>query len=201
MEKPFSPACERNQEPIFSAISPILKNVHDVLEIGSGTAQHAAYFAKLMPWLNWQCSDVQENLAGIQMWVDDANLSNLLAPIELDVSTTSIKRQYDGIYSCNTLHIMSEQHVKDFFKLISTITTDHADLIIYGPFNYQGQYTAGSNADFDRWLKERNPESSIRDFEWINELAERIGFILVDDKTMPANNRFLHWHHAGLPNR
>ena len=85
MEKPFSPACERNQEPIFAAISPILKNVNDVLEIGSGTAQHAVYFAKHMPWLNWQCSDVQENLAGIQMWVDDANLSNLLAPIELDV--------------------------------------------------------------------------------------------------------------------
>jgi cyclopropane fatty-acyl-phospholipid synthase-like methyltransferase len=196
MEKPFSLACERNQGPILSAIKPALENVHDVLEIGSGTGQHAVYFAQHMPWLNWQCSDVLGNLAGINLWVDDANLGNLLTAVELDVSKTSIRHQYEAIYSCNTLHIMSKHQVKDFFNLISTITDHHPDLFIYGPFNYQGKFTSGSNGEFDRWLKEQKTESGIRDFEWVNDLAENIGFALVDDKPMPANNRLLHWHHS-----
>ena len=193
IQKPVAPACERNRQPILSIIKPILLEAKNVLEIGSGTGQHAVYFAKHMPWLKWQCSDVEENLAGINMWIDEAKLDNLVVPIELDVETSSIEQQYDAIYSCNTLHIMSKNQVEDFFQLVASVTIKGADLIIYGPFNYNGSYTADSNAAFDQWLKEQNPASSIRDFEWVTQLANNIGFELVNDYPMPANNRCLHW--------
>ena len=168
-------------------------NARIVLEIGSGTGQHAVYFAEHMPWLTWQCSDVAENLAGIQQWIDDANLNNLLTPIELDVSAPGIEQQYDAVYSSNSLHIMSEDRVIDFFKLVAEVTSAGADMIIYGPFNYGGRYTSDSNAEFDRRLNSQDPESGIRDFEWINELAGDAGFVLVSDHAMPANNHCLHW--------
>ena len=193
MEKPFSPACERNQSPILAVIKPILKNIKNVLEIGSGTGQHAVHFAKQLPWIKWQCSDVKPNLSGIQQWIDDSNLQNVLSPVELDVSVNNITKQYGGIYSCNTLHIMSKQQVKDFFHLVSAATEQGGQLIIYGPFNYSGKYTSDSNADFDLWLKAQNPKSAIRDFEWIEMLAQKNGFNLVNDVSMPANNRLLHF--------
>ena len=193
MQKSFSPACERNQDPILASINPILKNAEHVLEIGSGTGQHAVHFAKNMPWVTWQCSDIFSNLLGIQSWIDDTNLGNLPKPLELDVSMNTVNQQYDAVYSCNTLHIMSKDQIQDFFSLIDIATKLLSDLIIYGPFNYHGKYTADSNAEFDLWLKNQNPQSGIRDFEWIDSLAKKNEFSLVNDKAMPANNRLLHW--------
>ncbi|MDC1311493.1 class I SAM-dependent methyltransferase [Burkholderiales bacterium] len=194
MQKPFSPACERNQDPILAVIKPMLKNVTSVLEIGSGSGQHAAHFAKHIPWVKWQCSDVKSNLSGIQSWIDDANLNNLLPPFELDVSVNIIQQKYDAIYTCNTIHIMSEQQVMDFFKSIATATMPNGRLIIYGPFNYGGRYTSDSNADFDRRLKADNSERGIRDFEWVEMLAQSNGFNLTEDIAMPANNRLLQFN-------
>ena len=200
MFKPFSPACERNQDPILASIKPILRNAKHVLEIGSGTGQHGVHFAKNMPWIKWQCSDVRSNLPGIQSWIESTNLENLFTPLELDVSVNTLNLQYDAIYSCNTLHIMSKQQVGDFFNLIATGAKRSCDLIIYGPFNYLGKYTANSNAEFDLWLKNQNPQSGIRDFEWIDSLAMSNEFVLVSDKAMPANNRLLHWHRTSTVN-
>ncbi len=115
MQKPFSPACERNRDPILKELQIRLVQQSAVLEVGSGTGQHAIYFAKHMPNVLWQCSDLRENLSGIQMWIDDACLSNVLQPIELDVSDPTIYKTYDAVYSCNTLHIMSKSNVVKFF--------------------------------------------------------------------------------------
>jgi cyclopropane fatty-acyl-phospholipid synthase-like methyltransferase len=193
MQKPFSPACERNRDPILKELQIRLVQQSTVLEVGSGTGQHAIYFAKHMPNISWQCSDLRENLSGIQMWIDDACLSNVLQPIELDVSDPTICKTYDAVYSCNTLHIMSKSNVVEFFKLVKSVTQEQSSLFVYGPFNYNGEYTSSSNAEFDAWLKERNLTSAIRDFEWIDELANDVGFSIVDDVEMPANNRLLHW--------
>jgi len=193
MEKPFSPSCERNQVPILSILQAKLNDGVNLLEIGSGTGQHAIYFGYHMPNILWQCSDLRENLSGIQMWIDDACLSNVLPPIELDVSNPAIYKTYDAVYSCNTLHIMSKSNVVEFFNLVNLVTQKQSSLFVYGPFNYNGEYTSPSNAEFDVWLKERNLESAIKDFEWIDELANDAGFFIVDDIEMPANNRLLHW--------
>ncbi len=196
MQKPFSPACERNKEAILHTISPKLRKTRKLLEIGSGTGQHAVHFAKHMPWLAWQCSDIQENLSGIAAWIDDAHLNNLPTPITLNVSVHQLKQKYDAIYSCNTLHIMAKNEVEALFNCAVKIATDEAVLLIYGPFNYGGKYTADSNANFDQWLKEQNPHSGIRDFEWVNTLAEKKGFRLISDEAMPANNNLLHWRRS-----
>ena len=192
MEKPFSPSCERNKDPILSAIRSLLINRKSVLEVGSGTGQHAVYFAKEMPWLTWQCSELQENLAGLEMWTTEAALSNLPPPVNLDVSTSSLKPQFDVIYTANTLHIMSIEQVTYFFKLIGEWAGSVKEVLIYGPFNYAGKYTSASNAQFDSWLKNRDPGSGIRDFEWIIELATQNHLTLENDIEMPANNRLLH---------
>ena len=192
MEKPFSPSCERNKDPILSAIRTLLINRKSVLEVGSGTGQHAVYFAKEMPWLTWQCSDLQENLAGLDMWIKEAALSNLPPPINLDVSTSSLRPQFDVIYTANTLHIMSIEQVSYFFKLIGEWAGSVKEVLIYGPFNYAGKYTSASNAQFDSWLKNRDPVSGIRDFEWIIDLASQNHLTLESDVEMPANNRLLH---------
>ncbi len=196
MQKPFSPACERNRDPILKELQIRLVQQSAVLEVGSGTGQHAIYFAKHMPNVLWQCSDLRENLSGIQMWIDDACLSNVLQPIELDVSDPTIYKTYDAVYSCNTLHIMSKSNVVKFFNLVNSVTQKQSSLFVYGPFNYNGDYTSLSNAEFDTWLKNRNSESAIRDFEWIDDLANDAGFFIVDDVEMPANNRLLHWERS-----
>jgi hypothetical protein len=192
MEKPFSPSCERNKDPILSSIRTLLINRKSVLEVGSGTGQHAVYFAKEMPWLTWQCSELQENLGGLEMWLTEAALSNLPPPINLDVSNSLLRPQFDVIYTANTLHIMSIEQVVDFFKLIGKWAGSVKDVLIYGPFNYAGEYTSTSNAQFDSWLKNRDPVSGIRDFEWIIDLATQNHLTLESDVEMPANNRLLH---------
>lgn len=196
MQKPFSTACERNRDPILKELQIRIVRQSAVLEVGSGTGQHAIYFAKHMPNVLWQCSDLRENLSGIQMWIDDACLSNVLQPFELDVSDPTIYKTYDAVYSCNTLHIMSKSNVVKFFNLVNSVTQKQSSLFVYGPFNYNGEYTSSSNAEFDAWLKERNLESAIKDFEWIDELANDAGFFIIDDIEMPANNRLLHWERS-----
>jgi hypothetical protein len=192
MEKPFSPSCERNKDPILSVIQPLLTNRTRVLEVGAGTGQHAVYFAEKMPWLKWQCSELQENLAGLEMWITEAALSNLPTPIHLDVSTSSLIPEFDVVYTANTLHIMSIEKVTDFFKLIGESAGSVKQVLLYGPFNYAGEYTSASNAQFDSWLKNRDPVSGIRDFEWIIDLATQNHLTLENDVEMPANNRLLH---------
>lgn len=193
-EKPYAPACDRNRDPILAVLREHFATQRRVLEIGSGTGQHAVYFAAAMPWLSWQCSDVGENLEGIRAWLDEAALPNTPPPISLEVRGAWPQAVFDAVFSANALHIMGWTEVEAFFAGVDGVLAG-ADgvLMVYGPFNYGGAYTSDSNRDFDGWLKARDPRSGIRDFEAVDALARGIRLQLVADVAMPANNRTLVW--------
>lgn len=190
--KPYSQACANNQQPILDYLQTVFTVSQTILEIGSGTGQHACYFARHLPHLTWQPSDRSENLPGIQLWLDEAQLSNLLSPIALDVANEPWPMtELEGVFTANTLHIMAWPEVICLFAQLQRYLMPGAYCYIYGPFNYGGQYTSASNAQFDQWLKSRDPLSGIRDFEAVVALAEQAGMALVNDFAMPANNRSL----------
>ena len=191
--KPYSESCDQNREPILAVIAPILADSSSLLEIGSGTGQHAVYFAGHLPKIRWQTSDRADSLTGIRMWLDDSNPGNVLDPLELDVCESQWPREtYDAIFTANTLHIMGDDEMRCLFTGLGQVVSADADILIYGPFNYQGQYTSGSNQQFDQWLKSRDRRSGIKNFEEVCALAEQQGIGLVQDYAMPANNRLLH---------
>jgi cyclopropane fatty-acyl-phospholipid synthase-like methyltransferase len=164
-----------------------------VLEIGSGTGQHAVYFAAALPQLQWQASDRVENHAGIRAWLDEAALPNALAPLALDVNDAWPALQFDTVFSANTLHIMSWAEVERLFAHLDAAMAAYAKLVIYGPFHYGGRFTSESNAAFEQTLKGWGAHMGIRDFETVDALARGIGLRLMDDREMPANNRCLVW--------
>lgn len=172
----------------------MLMNCAHLLEIGTGTGQHAVYFSKLLPHLQWHTSDRKEALRGIQMWLDESGLSNVRAPLALDVMQSDWPDlEVDAIFMANTLHIMSWEEVLALYKHAPLLLKKNGIFLVYGPFNYNGHYTSDSNRQFDAWLKSRNPESAIRDFEAVNDLARENGLQLRGDYEMPANNRILFW--------
>ena len=192
--KPCAESSEQNWKPIFSVIQPLLASADSVLEIGSGTGQHAVYFSEHLPHLTWQCSDRLENHEGIQMWINDSGLDNVLGPLELDtVQSAWPDIAYDAIFSANTVHIMNWEAVEAFFAGAGQCLKSGGVLLLYGPFNYHGKFTSDSNARFDQWLKERDPQSGIRDFEKLDLLASQAGLELAEDYEMPVNNRLLYW--------
>ncbi|MDR3390013.1 MAG: DUF938 domain-containing protein [Rudaea sp.] len=193
-DKPHSAACERNREPILTVLRRCFASRRRVLEIGSGTGQHAVHFAQALPHLIWQTSDRAENLVGLQMWLDEAALPNTPAPLTLDVGSGPYPQTFfDAVFSANTLHIMDWREVEALFAALPAFTTTDAVLAIYGPFNFGGRYTSPSNAAFDETLRQRAPHMGIRDFESVDALADRSGFALREDVAMPANNRLLVW--------
>jgi len=179
--KPFSEASERNREPILAVLKRVFKDRKRVLEIGSGTGQHAAYFSVALPHLVWQASDRAENLAGIREWG--------ASPIELDVDGAWPDIDADAVFSANTSHIMSWPQVEKMFAGIGRLRVK--TFCLYGPFNYGGKHTSESNARFDAMLRGRDAASGLRDFEAIVALAAGIGMALQEDNAMPANNRLL----------
>jgi SAM-dependent methyltransferase len=197
-EKPYSEACERNKDPILDVLRVAFADRSKVLEIGSGTGQHAAYFARHLPGLIWQPSDRPENIAGIEAWRRDAAVPNLLAPIVLDIDDpTWPDAGADAVFTANTLHIVSWGQVQRLFERVGVLLPEAGVLAIYGPFNYGGVHTSESNARFDAMLRQRDPLSGIRDFEKVDELARQNGMALVKDYAMPANNRTVMWGKAG----
>ncbi|HEY4531390.1 MAG TPA: DUF938 domain-containing protein [Luteimonas sp.] len=198
--KPHAPACERNRDPILEVLLRHFADRRHVLEIGSGTGQHAVHFAEAMPWLRWQASDVAGHLPGIRAWLDDAGLANTPAPLALDVADLPWPTvPADAVFTANTLHIMGWPAVEDFFRGVGDVLrgVPGGTLVAYGPFNYGGAFTSDSNRDFDGWLKARDPRSGIRDFGEVDALARGAGLALVDDIAMPANNRCLVWRAPG----
>lgn len=194
LNKPYSESCDQNRESILSVIQPVLADSRSVLEIGSGTGQHAVAFALGMPHLIWHTSDQRENHAGIQLWLDESGLDNVRAPLSLNVMQAEWPDiEMDAIFTANTAHIMHWPEVEVMFDGIGQLLSAGGNLLIYGPFNYDGQYTSDSNARFDQWLKARDPMSGIRNFEAVDSLASKAGMVLKNDYTMPANNRILHW--------
>jgi cyclopropane fatty-acyl-phospholipid synthase-like methyltransferase len=165
-----------------------------VLEIGSGTGQHAVYFAPELPHLVWQTADVAQHHAGIRVWLEEAALPNVLPPLALDVNQPDWPvERYDAVFSANTLHIMGWPEVEKFFAGVGAVLEPGGVLAVYGPFNYNGAFTSDSNARFDAWLKSRDPASGVRDFEAVDALARAQGLVLQQDVAMPSNNRTLVW--------
>jgi hypothetical protein len=192
MIKPYSQACENNKTPILAVIREVFSQAVTVWEIGSGTGQHACYFAKELPHLVWQPTDLAENLPRINAWRDEVQLANLNLPLALDVTNPVWPCEgMDALFTANTLHIMSWQNVEILFERFQTYLNPSATVCIYGPFNYNGNYTSDSNARFDELLKNRDPLSGIRNFEAVIALAENAGLKLLQDNAMPANNRLL----------
>jgi SAM-dependent methyltransferase len=192
--KPFSEACERNRGPILHVLRDAFADCASVLEIGSGTGQHAVYFGAQLPHLAWQTSELIENHAGIMAWLAEAHLPNVSPPITLDINRADWpQRQYDAVFTSNTLHTVAWEAVERMFAGIARTLPVGGVLAVYGPFNYGGRHTSASNAEFELWLRGRDPASGIRDFENVDALAQSHGFALVQDSAMPANNRALIW--------
>src|SRR5262245_17316598 len=181
--RPYAEACERNREPILAVLMRVFRNSRSVLEIGSGTGQHAAYFSAQLPHLRWQASDVAEHLPGIRLW--------RVEPIELDVDKPWPAIDADAAFSANTAHIMSWAQVEHMFQGVARLLPTGGVFALYGPFHYGGRPTSPSNARFDAMLRARDPSGGIRDFEHIVTLAAGYGLAFLEDNAMPANNRLL----------
>lgn len=192
--KQFASSCDENRVPIQDVLIKEFREQHTVLEIGSGTGQHAVYFAEKLPHLTWQPTDLVDSHPSIIAWIADSGLDNVLPPIELDVAHDHWPaQQYHYIFSANTAHIMGWPEVQAMFKGIGKLLSAPGKFCLYGPFNYQGKFTSESNAHFDKWLKERDPSSGIRNFEDLDALAKQQNMALIHDYEMPVNNRTLVW--------
>ena len=195
--KPYSSACERNRDPILAVLRQHFADRRHVLEIGSGTGQHAAYFAAALPHLTWQTSDVADNLPGIRLWLGDAALANTPGPLVFDVNDQEAPSgAFDAVYSANTLHIMGWPDVQRMFDHLAAFPARDLKLAIYGPFNRNGRFTSESNAAFDASLKARDGRMGIRDLEDIDALARAAGLERIADVPMPANNYTIVWRRS-----
>ncbi|MBC7480348.1 MAG: DUF938 domain-containing protein [Rhizobacter sp.] len=193
MQKPVSTACERNREPILTVLRERFADRTCVLEVGSGTGQHAVHFAAALPQLTWQTSDVAAHLPGIRLWLAEAQLPNTPEPRVLDVNQAWPAGVFDAIFSANTLHIMAWDEVELLFAGLPAVMSPGALLTVYGPFNEGGRFSSASNADFDAALRATDPQRGIRDIEAVDALAQSAGMLRIDDRAMPANNRCLTW--------
>lgn len=189
--RPYSAAADRNQGPILEVLRLQFAAAATVLEIGSGTGQHAVYFARAMPWLRWQPSDLPRLLPGIRSWVRPAGLDNLLAPIELDVTGAWPAIAADAMFSANTAHIMAWEAVEAMIAGAGRLLPAGGRFCLYGPFNCGGEFTSDSNRQFDAMLRARDARMGLRDIEAIGASAVAAGLELLADYAMPANNRLL----------
>ncbi|MCL1039731.1 class I SAM-dependent methyltransferase [Shewanella submarina] len=188
---PFSQACENNKQPILDELKPRLKQALRLLEIGSGTGQHGAFFAANLPALEWQMSDLAANLPHLRLRQNQTERANLPTVVELDVTRSRGECRYDAIFSANTLHIMPGSAVPDFFLCAASHLHANGTLFVYGPFRYQGEYTSESNREFDQFLQSRDPLSGLREMDELRLWADNAGLSLLEDLPMPANNRML----------
>ena len=193
-----SEACERNKDPILAVLRGAFGVSRSVLEVGSGTGQHAVHFARHLPHLSWQPSERRGELEALAERIRLEGPPNLLPPVELDVRRPPWRvGTFDAVFSANTLHIMDWEAVGDFFRGVGAVLGAAGVLCVYGPFRYRGAYTSDSNAEFDRFLRSRDAASGIRDFEALESLAVGQGLTLAADHAMPANNQTLVWRRTG----
>lgn len=193
MKKPYSSACERNRDPILEVLKKEIgpKN-RRLLEIGSGTGQHAIYFAPHFSHVEWVLSDRASQHLGIKMWLKESKAKNITGPIRFEVGRGNFPREsFDLIFTANTFHILSWKECKTLMKMWARRLRKGAKVMIYGPFKYNGDFTSESNREFDLKLKDDHPQRGIRAFEDINWIMIKNGFLLHHDYEMPANNRML----------
>ncbi|MEA5444315.1 DUF938 domain-containing protein [Gammaproteobacteria bacterium AB-CW1] len=196
-ELPVSPACERNKGPIQAVLKCVFEQPGVILEIGSGTGQHAVHFARELSHLVWHTSEQPGALSPVQAWLASARLSNLHGPHALDVSAAEWPlSRVEGVFSANTAHIMHWPEVVAMFQGVGRILVAGGRFCLYGPFMRHGEHNSESNRAFDASLRQRDPGMGIRDIEDLNRLAGDAGLSWVAEHAMPANNRLLVWQKA-----
>lgn len=193
MSLPFSQACENNKQPILNVLKSAFASSSKVLEVGSGTGQHATYFAEQLPHLVWQPSDQGEYLPAVKARVQQQTLANLRQPLEFNVFDAAPEGDFDAVFTANTCHIMPQTAVEALFKHLAQSLLKVNKLCIYGPFNDNGKYTSDSNAAFDQSLRQRDPQMGLRDRQWVAGLAQDCGFRLLASHQLPANNQLLEF--------
>jgi cyclopropane fatty-acyl-phospholipid synthase-like methyltransferase len=192
-----SEACERNKRPILAVLREELAASSRVLEVGSGTGQHAVYFAAGLPQLLWQPSELPENLAPLAERIRREGGANVCAPVALDVQDDPwLVARVDAVFSANTLHIMAWSAVCAFFHGAAAVLSPAGALCVYGPFRFEARHTSDSNAAFDNFLRQRDPASGVRDFEALDAQARAHGLRFSANHALPANNRTLVWRRA-----
>ncbi len=193
MTKPFSPACERNRIPILKVMKDLItSNDSRLLEVGSGTGQHAVYLAPHFPHMIWVTSDVKENHYGIQLWLEESGAPNIIGPGEYQVGEDNFPNgNFDVVFTANTFHIMPWYLCEELMDQFGKNLNAGAKVLIYGPFNYNGKFTSPSNEEFDDSLRQRDPLMGIRDFEEVSRYMEKRAFGLLKDYEMPENKRLL----------
>ncbi len=194
--KQTSPSCERNKDFILPVLQDVLPGAGNVLEVGSGTGQHAAYFSARLPQLSWQPTDLAENFPSIQAWAAEAGLPNLRAPLELDLLASTPRwpvTSAAAIVCINTVHIVAWKGVENLFAGAGRVLSPGGVMFVYGAYRYATRALEPSNETFDQWLKARDPASGVRDFEAVNTLAQQHGLVLAGDRAMPGNNRSIWW--------
>jgi SAM-dependent methyltransferase len=197
MSRRDAPATHRNRDPILEVLARWLTDPARVLEIASGTGQHAIYFARFLSHVSWQPSDADPDaLASIGSWIADEGPSNVANPIELDASAATWPTEvgahsFDAIFNANMIHISPWRVAEGLFEGAGRVLCDEGVVFLYGPFFERGRAAAPSNIAFDEDLRRRNPEWGIRHLEAIEDLARRAGLGLVEKNEMPANNKLI----------
>ena len=188
----FSQAADNNKTPILNTFSEWLSNNELVLEIGSGSGQHAIHIAKALQKIRWQPTEHPRALQSLINNISSFGSPNILAPESLDLAAVEWPTEsVDCVYSANVIHIIDETLGRRLIETAAESLKAGGLFALYGPFKYQGDFTTTSNAEFDDWLKDRNSRSGIRDFEWVMRLAQDSGLTFMEDRSMPANNQFL----------
>lgn len=191
---PFSQSCENNKWPILDILQRVFTEPGLILEIGTGTGQHAELFAEQMPHLHWQPSDRPGEHELCRKRLDEAGLPNVADPLPLDVLEPAWPlSEADGAFSANTLHIMGWDGVEALFTGLGSVLPKGGYFCVYGPFNEQGRFTSDSNARFHEHLRSQDPAMGIRDIDDLKVLGERTGLRLNEQCPMPANNQLLIW--------
>lgn len=194
MNKPVAESCLQNQQPILDTLRGVFTEAGEVLEVGSGTGQHAVFFSEHLPHLTWQPSDLQDQHPGMLLWLNEVEHNRIKPPLVLDVDDESWPVQsMDYVFTANTTHIISLAQAERMFVHIASVLKPGGLFAQYGPFNYNGEYTSESNARFDQWLKQQHPQSCIKHFEQLRDFASDNALHCVEDIEMPANNRLLVW--------
>ncbi|KAK9823915.1 hypothetical protein WJX72_006334 [[Myrmecia] bisecta] len=196
----FAPATECNREPLLQVLAPRLPQGKGslVLEVASGTGEHAVYLASNLPHLTWQPSDPDRaSCASIASWTQHAGVAHVKAPLQLDATdpSWSVERA-DAVVCINMIHIAPYAACEGLFRGAASVLPPDGLLFTYGPYSIGGQHTAPSNARFDMSLKMQNPEWGVRDIDEVKQTAANNGFQLVERIDMPANNMTLVWQHG-----
>lgn len=188
----FSKAADNNKAAILPVLAEWLPHQADLLEIGSGAGQHAIHMAGELKHIAWQPSDRASVLPILNNNIAAYGSTNILTPITLDLAEDIWPAgPFHCVYSANVMHIVSRELGEKLIRGAAKALAADGLLILYGPYKYAGNFTTPSNADFDLWLKERDAQSGIRDFEWVRDLALQCGLVLLEDRPMPANNQLL----------